>query len=269
MNNTRLTAATVLLFAGLTALLAGCADTKTDPAVKPPQESAAPSAGGSASADSHTSTHLQDTRNDRTDDNAIKVTANPSDITVLVNKQIMLPDGYKPSDLVEPKVPFIFQEKDERRLLRKEAAEALEAMIAGARNDGIYLAGVSGYRSYETQKTLYDYYVKVQGQEEARKYSAEPGHSEHQTGLAMDVSGSTGKCAAADCFADTSEAKWLASHSSEYGFIIRYMKGKEDVTGYNYEPWHLRYVGIPMAREITDKGIALEEYDQNARPVSK
>lgn len=268
MNNTRLTAATALLLAGLTALLAGCADSKSGPAVKPPQESASPSAGGSASADSHTSTHLQDTRNERTDDNAIKVAANPSDVTVLVNKQIMLPDGYKPSDLVEPKVPFIFQEKDERRLLRKEAAEAMEAMFAGARKDGIYLAGVSGYRSYETQKTLYDYYVKVQGKEEASKYSAEPGHSEHQTGLAIDVSGSTGKCAAADCFADTPEAKWLASHAFEYGFIIRYLKGKEDITGYNYEPWHLRYVGIQTAREIADKGITLEEYEQNARPVS-
>ncbi|WP_018131653.1 D-Ala-D-Ala carboxypeptidase VanY [Effusibacillus pohliae] len=199
----------------------------------------------------------------------VQVAAKPDDIAVLVNKKNMLPANYKPSDLVEPAVPFIFREKDERRLMRKEAAQALERLIAGAGKDGIYLAVVSAYRSYDTQKTLFAYYIKTQGEEAARKYSAEPGHSEHQTGLAVDVSGSTGKCAAEDCFADTPEAKWLAQHAAEYGFIIRYPKGKESVTGYNYEPWHIRYVGTKMAKEIAEKGFTLEEYLRNAVPASE
>lgn len=191
---------------------------------------------------------------------AEQVAAKPNDIAVLVNKSIALPTGYRPPDLVEPNVPFIFQEKSEKRLMRAEAARALEQLFAGAKQDGVFLAGVSGYRSYATQESLFNYYVRVQGEETARMYSAEPGHSEHQTGLAMDVSGSTGQCAADDCFANTPEAKWLAQHASDYGFIIRYPKGKESVTGYNYEPWHVRYVGKAMAGEITARGQTLEEY---------
>lgn len=190
----------------------------------------------------------------------VKVAANPTDIAVLVNKSIKLPDGYKPSDLVEPNVMFIFSEKDDRRLMRKEAAAALEKLFEGAKKDGVFLAGVSGYRSYTTQDSLFRYYVQVQGEETARKYSAEPGHSEHQTGLTMDVSGSTGKCAADDCFAGTPEAIWLEKHVAEYGFVIRYPKGKEQITGYAYEPWHLRYIGTKIAQEVMSKGITLEEY---------
>lgn len=181
-------------------------------------------------------------------------------ITVLVNKSVALPDGYRPSDLVEPQVAFIFDGYHEKRLMREEAARALEKMFAAAKQDGIYLAGVSGYRSYETQESLFNYYVRTQGEETARKYSAEPGHSEHQTGLAMDISGSTGECAADDCFAGTPEANWLAAHAWEYGFIIRYPKGKEAITGYNYEPWHVRYIGIKISTEINAKGLTLEEY---------
>lgn len=191
---------------------------------------------------------------------AVTVAAKPMDIGVLVTKQIMLPDGYKPPDLVAPNVPFIFKEQAEKRLMRSEAAQALEQMFAGAHKDGIYLAGVSGYRSYDTQKGLFNYYVQTQGEATARKYSAEPGHSEHQTGLAMDVSGSTGRCAADDCFADTAEAKWLAAHAHEYGFIIRYPKGKESITGYAYEPWHVRYLGKSLAQKVHASGLTLDEY---------
>lgn len=199
----------------------------------------------------------------------VQVVAKPEDVAVLVNKTYKLPDNYKPSDLVEPDVPFIFKEKNDKRLMRKEAAGALEKLFAAAKKDGIHLAGVSGYRSQATQKSLYDNYVKKDGEEAARKYSAVPGHSEHQTGLAMDVSGSDGKCAASDCFAGTKEANWLAAHAAEHGFIIRYPKGKESITGYQYEPWHLRYVGTKIAKEIVEKGTTLEEYMQNAVPVAK
>ncbi|AUM65333.1 peptidase M15 [Brevibacillus laterosporus] len=184
----------------------------------------------------------------------------PESIQVLVNKQYKLPDSYKPQDLVYPDVPFLFQEKIEKRMMRQEAADALQQLFAGAKQEGIMLAGVSAYRSHTTQTNLFNRYVKKDGEEAAKKYSAEPGHSEHETGLAIDVSGSTGKCAAEDCFEGTPEAVWLADHAHEYGFIIRYPKGKEAITGYQYEPWHLRYVGKEAAGEIHDKGITLEEY---------
>lgn len=191
---------------------------------------------------------------------AVEVVADPEAIAVLINKRYALPKEYKPADLTEPNVPFIFKEKSDKRLLRKEAAEALERLFAAAEEDGIRLAGVSGYRSYAYQKGLFERYVKRDGLEAASRYSARPGHSEHSTGLAMDVSGINGKCAATDCFADTEEAKWLAEHVYDYGFIIRYPQGKEEITGYKYEPWHLRYVGVDVAAEIKEQGITLEEY---------
>jgi D-alanyl-D-alanine carboxypeptidase len=200
---------------------------------------------------------------------AVQVVANPTEIAVLVNKKFRLPEGYKPEPLVEPNVPFIFQEKLEKRKMRKEAATALEQLFAGAKHDGIALAGVSGYRSEATQTTLFSNYVKKDGIEAANKYSAKPGFSEHQTGLVMDVSGTSGKCAAESCFAGTKEAKWLAEHAAEYGFIVRYLKGRESITGYQYEPWHIRYVGKDIAGEIADKGITLEEYLNQAVPVTK
>lgn len=202
------------------------------------------------------------------DDSSIRVIANPEDVAVLVNKTNKLPENYNPKDLVEPNVPFIFKEKSEKRMLRKEAASALEDLFDAAKKDGLPLAGVSGYRSHATQKTLYNNYVKRDGEAAANKYSAKPGHSEHETGLAIDVTGSSGKCPAQDCFGDTKEAKWLAEHAQEYGFIIRYPKGKESITGYQYEPWHLRYVGKNAAKEIAKQGITLEEYTHGGVPVS-
>lgn len=176
--------------------------------------------------------------------------AKPDSITVLVNKQFSLPDDYEPDDLVYPDVPFIFSKNIEKRKMCKEAAVALEQLFIGATKDEISLIGVSAYRSYATQKSLFDHYVQQDGEEKARTYSAVPSTSEHETGLAIDVSGSDGTCAA------------------EYGFIIRYPKGKESITGYQYEPWHIRYVGTKISKEIADKGITLEEY-LNAAPVFK
>ncbi|WHX48819.1 D-alanyl-D-alanine carboxypeptidase family protein [Paenibacillus woosongensis] len=193
--------------------------------------------------------------------------ADPHSIAVLVNKELALPEDYEPSDLVYPDVRFTFKEKIEKRMMRSEAAKALEEMFAGAERDGIYLAGVSAYRSHSTQTSLFNRYVARDGEEKAKTYSAVPGHSEHETGLAIDVSGSDGKCAAEDCFGGTKEAEWLAQHSAEYGFIIRYPEGKEAITGYKYEPWHLRYVGKEIAADIFERDITLEEY-YDAVPVS-
>ncbi|QAY67658.1 M15 family metallopeptidase [Paenibacillus protaetiae] len=198
----------------------------------------------------------------------IPVAAQADSITALINKENSLPDDFDPTDLVYPDVPFIFKEKIEKRMMRKEAAGALEKLFAGAEKDGIHLAGVSAYRSYKTQRTLFDNYVKKDGYDKARTYSAIPGTSEHQTGLAIDVSGSDGKCAAESCFGGTPEATWLAAHASEYGFIIRYPEGKENITGYKYEPWHLRYVGEDLAKELDSKGETLEEY-YNTVPVNQ
>ena len=190
-----------------------------------------------------------------------QVDTQPDSYTVLVNKQYSLPKEYVPSDLVnDPNIPFTFSGEAERRLMRKGMAEALGRMFAAAKNDGILLAGVSAYRSYATQEALFNGYVQKDGLEKAKTYSAVPGTSEHETGLAIDVSGADGRCQAEDCFGGTKESNWIADHAAEYGFIIRYPLGKEAITGYQYEPWHLRYVGVKVAQEITAKGITLEEY---------
>ncbi|MGG1661511.1 M15 family metallopeptidase [Brevibacillus sp. NRS-1366] len=190
----------------------------------------------------------------------VPTVTNPTDLSVVVNKQRALPADYIPPDLVEPNVPFPFDEKVEKRFMREAAAKALEELFAKAKLDGIELYAVSGYRSYKTQKSLYETYVKTQGAEHAAAYSAVPGKSEHQTGLAMDVSGADAQTRLEEPFGETPEGKWLAAHSAEYGFIIRYLKGKEAITGYSYEPWHLRYVGKEMAQDIMAKGMTLEDY---------
>jgi len=197
----------------------------------------------------------------------IAVVSHPEGIPVLVNKHNKLPDSYTPSDLVDPSIPFIFKEKTEKRKLRAKAAAAIERLFSGAQQDGVSLLGVSAYRSHADQTALFDHYVRVDGEKVAKTYSAVPGTSEHETGLAIDVTGSDGKCAAEDCFEGTPEAKWLQAHAEEYGFIIRYPKGKDAITGYQYEPWHLRYVGRTIAKAIASRSITLEEYLQTT-PVN-
>lgn len=198
----------------------------------------------------------------------IEPDTNAKSVSVIVNPDYKLPDNYEPEDLEYPDVRFIFNEKIEKRMLRKEAAEALEKMFEAAEVDGIYLAGVSAYRSHSTQTALFNRYVERDGYEKAKTYSAEPGTSEHETGLAIDVTSSDGKCAAQDCFGGTVEAIWLEKNAADYGFIIRYPKGKEDITGYKYEPWHIRYVGVEIAKHIYEEELTLEEY-YNVSPVKR
>ena len=144
--------------------------------------------------------------------------------------------------------------------MRKEAAEKLEEMFAAAREDGIELFAVSGYRSYQRQAQLFDIEVDKVGREAAELVVAYPGNSEHQSGLAMDISGRSVGFTLVEEFADTPEGQWLAENAHKYGFILRYPKGKENITGYKYEPWHFRYVGEEVAAIIYEKGITLEEY---------
>ncbi|MBP1938542.1 D-alanyl-D-alanine carboxypeptidase family protein [Paenibacillus sediminis] len=192
------------------------------------------------------------------------VVTNAEAMTVVVNKQRSLPEGYEPNDLVEPNVPFSFDGPHEKRHLRKEAAQALEDLFAGAKKDGIELRAVSGYRSYKRQVAIYNNNVATKGEEYAAQVSAKPGTSEHQTGLAIDVSSPSVGNAIEEIFGESKEGKWLAEHAPEYGFIIRYPKGKEDSTGYVYEPWHIRYVGKDLAPDIAKSGLTLEQYFDEA-----
>lgn len=209
--------------------------------------------------DENSKTQEQEAPADKNHD-GIQVVFNPESIPVLVNKQNKLPDNYNPTDLVYTDIPFVSGASNEKRKMRRVAAAAVNQLFAGAKAEGISLLGVSAYRSHATQTTLFNYYVNRDGYEKARTYSALPGTSEHETGLSIDVTGGNGKCAAENCFGGTKEAIWLEQHAAEYGFIIRYPKGKESITGYQYEPWHLRYVGKELALEMTNKGITLEEY---------
>lgn len=178
---------------------------------------------------------------------------------VLVNKRHRLAAGYRPRDLVAVRVPFLDGTTDEGRHLRRGAAGALRRMFAAAARDGIALAGVSGYRSYASQRALFAGYARERGAENASHVSARAGHSEHQTGLAIDISGADGRCAASACFAGSRPARWLARHAAGHGFVVRYPRGREQVTGYDYEPWHLRFVGSQLAEEAAASGRTLDE----------
>ncbi|MCZ1263891.1 D-alanyl-D-alanine carboxypeptidase family protein [Paenibacillus tundrae] len=192
------------------------------------------------------------------------VVTNSEAMTVIVNKQRSLPEGYEPDDLVEPNVPFSFDGPHEKRHMRKEAAEALEKLFAGAKADDIELRAVSGYRSYQRQVSIYNNNVKTKGKEYTDRVSSVPGHSEHQTGLAIDVSSPSVGNAIEEVFGTSKEGQWLAEHAAEYGFIIRYPKGEEGITGYVYEPWHIRYVGTDLAPDVVKSGLTLEEYFDEA-----
>jgi len=188
-------------------------------------------------------------------------TTDPTSIWVIVNKQHPLnPKNYAPADLTFPNVPLRVP-GNESMQVRKQTASALETMFADAKTAGLKLMLSSGYRSYTYQVNLYNGYVQTQGQAMADTQSARPGYSEHQTGLAADIEPSTQKCELEQCFADTPEGKWLAANAYKYGFIIRYTADKVATTGYEYEPWHVRYVGTELATEMHNKGIAtLEEF---------
>ena len=164
------------------------------------------------------------------------------DGVLLVNKQHPLPQNYKPGE-------------------NPEARAAYETMRADALKAGIELVAFSTYRGFARQKELYEGYVAKDGQEAADRYSARPGFSEHQTGLAFDI-GEKGQEQhwASTSFGGTKAGKWLLEHAHRYGFILRYPEGSENITGYMHESWHFRYVGKALAEEIHEKQLTLEEY---------
>jgi len=157
------------------------------------------------------------------------------DDILIANKSISLPEDYDPGML-------------------PETAEAFEELQTAAAELGLNIYQGSGYRSYQYQITCYNSLVDAYGEEYANRVSAKPGHSEHQTGYTVDCNTIN------ETFINTPEGQWLDKHCHEYGFIIRYPKGKEDITGYDYECWHIRYVGVEAATEIYEQGLTLEEY---------
>ncbi|MGG3283908.1 M15 family metallopeptidase [Paenibacillus solani] len=190
----------------------------------------------------------------------IHTVTNLSSTVVLVNKQRNLPANYIPQDLVVPNIPFSFSGSSPKKQMRKIAANALENLFAAAKKDGIDLKAVSGYRSYATQKAIFQRNASIKGEAVANKTSAHPGQSEHQTGLTMDISSASVGYALEQSFGNTKEGKWLKANAPKYGFIIRYGKDQEKITGYSYEPWHVRYVGVYIAGEISKRHLTLEEY---------
>lgn len=143
----------------------------------------------------------------------------------------------------------------------KEAREAFENMAAEARLSDFELVAFSTYRSFDYQRQLYEKYVNNDGQEAADRYSARPGYSEHQTGLSFDIGEKLfEQHFARESFGETEAGKWIAANAHKYGFIMRFPKDKEKITGYIYEPWHFRYVGVDLATKIFEAGTTLEEY---------
>ena len=183
----------------------------------------------------------------------------PTDILILVNKQNRAPAV--PVTLVKPDVTPTRESVAENIYMRPEAASALEALFEGAAEAGLTLYATSGYRSYSTQKAIFDRKAAERGEQAANRSVAKPGYSEHQTGLAMDIEGETTLgTGLTEAFGESPEGIWVAEHCHEYGFIIRYPKDKTNITGYIYDPWHIRYVGVEAATEITELGVTFEEY---------
>ena len=183
----------------------------------------------------------------------------PTDILILVNKQNRAPAV--PVTLVKPDVTPTKPSVAENIYMRPEAAQALEALFAGAAAEGITLYATSGYRSYSTQKAIFDRKAEERGEQAASRSVAKPGYSEHQTGLAMDIEGETTLgTGLTEAFGESPEGIWVAENCHEYGFIIRYPQDKTSITGYIYEPWHIRYVGVEAATEIAALGVTFEEY---------
>lgn len=188
--------------------------------------------------------------------------------TVLVNKTTPLnPADYAPSDLVA--ISSVGVPSANGHSMRAEPAGKLKEMADAAKADGHTLDGTSAYRDYALQTELYNADVAANGQEAADKQTAKPGTSEHQTGLAVDISAAGVGCALEECFGDTDAGKWLAEHSWEYGFILRYAQGATGTTGYDYEPWHFRYIGVADAKAYHEaKATTLESYLGASAPAA-
>lgn len=174
-----------------------------------------------------------------------------NDLTILVNKYHKLPDDYEPNDLVY----LSYTNGGYRYQLRKEAALHFEELTEVAKIDNVIFYPFSAYRSFTTQTTLYNNYKRRDGEEKADTYSARPGFSEHQTGLAIDVRSST-----LNDNLTNKDYEWMLNNSYKYGFIVRYPKGKQHITQFIEEPWHIRYLGVELATKVHDSNLTYDEY---------
>lgn len=198
---------------------------------------------------SETADRLQKHRDD-------KLAKNFGSDLVLLNKKYYLPSSFIPSDLREVSV-----NKNKSIELPSHVADNVEAMFADAIADGVVIYLASGYRSYDYQEGIFSRRVANKGFAEAQTVVAIPGQSEHQTGLAIDVTSENMSFGLDQSFDQDPAYDWMIANSYKYGFILRYLKGREDDTGYIYEPWHYRYVGdVEMAKKIMESGMILEEY---------
>ncbi|MBR6525560.1 MAG: M15 family metallopeptidase [Clostridia bacterium] len=179
----------------------------------------------------------------------------------LVNRDFAVSADYVPEDLVLPDV----KRTGNTVMMRQEAAHALEQLFAAAKEEqGYTLVAISGYRSYRTQSNIFSRKVDSVGKKAAMLLVAPPGTSEHQLGLAMDI-GCQGEIGLESSFGRTQEGAWVAQNCHRFGFIIRYKEEWTDITGYAYEPWHLRYVGKEHAQRIYELDIPLEYYIDELR----
>lgn len=183
----------------------------------------------------------------------INLIKQPESIEVLVNKNNKLPKDYIPNDL--ELINYNYSIKSQS--LRKIAKENFEDMCQKAKENGYTIKAVSTYRSFEYQSKLYNDYCQKKGFEYADMCSARAGHSEHQTGLAVDIADASGDY---DKFSNTNEFNWVKDNAHKFGFIMRYSANKTNITGFKYEPWHYRYVGKNISTYIYENNITFEEY---------
>ncbi|MBD8611543.1 M15 family metallopeptidase [Frigoribacterium sp. CFBP 13729] len=254
-----------LALALVTAALAGCTsgaepDASTSARPSAPPSSSAPAATAEPSEEPApvTSPAEPPTPAAPAFDKSAMSIDDPASLWVVSDKlRPLSPIDYVPSDLVTIDVA-----SQNPPVFRREAGDALLALFAAGEAEGAGQFQVqSAYRSYATQVSVYQGWVDRLGQAQADIQSARPGHSEHQTGLVADISPIPLSCALQACFGDTAQGQWLAANAWRYGWLLRYPADKTAVTGFTYEPWHFRYVGVPLATELHTTGVTtLEEF---------
>ena len=177
---------------------------------------------------------------------------------MLVNKYTELGIDYAPDDLVSIEWKYRFGMENDKKYIRSVVYDAFLEMWNAAKEEDIYLLVDSGYRSAESQEEIYKYYENMKGTKFADSIAARAGYSEHQTGLALDIYSK--ECSSASKFKDSNSYKWLIENAYKYGFILRYPDGKKELTGYEYESWHYRYVGKDLAKKVYESGLTYDEY---------
>lgn len=229
-----------LLVLGAVVVLAGCGGAPLPSRTTLPPTTAATTGTSAASTPAQTRSSLDLTTYSITD---------PNSRWVVVNKQRPLSPGtYVPTDLTSV---------GGGQVVRADAADALTQLMSAASAANVPIHAISGYRSYTYQVSVHQRAIDDEGTDDAEQASARPGYSEHQTGWAVDVGG--GGCDVEECFADTAQGRWVAANSWRFGFVVRYPQGAQAITGYTYEPWHLRWVDVPLATYLHETNISTLE----------